>query len=70
MLPIPAHVEVMEALRMAGGNDALVEEMKLWLLKQKQTVSWNSPVATLMLFMHCFVRALTCWKAGETYVLR
>ena len=31
---------------MAGGNDALVEEMKLWLLKQKQTTSWNSPVAT------------------------
>ena len=46
MLPIPAHVEVMEALRLAGGNDALVEEMKLWLLKQKQTTSWNSPVAT------------------------
>ena len=46
MLPIPAHVEVMEALRMAGGNDALVEEMKLWLLKQKHTTSWNSPVAT------------------------
>ena len=46
MLPIPAHVEVMEALRMAGGNDALVEEMKLWLLKQKQTTCWNSPVAT------------------------
>lgn len=46
MLPIPAHVEVMEALLMAGGNEALVEEMKLWLLKQKQTVGWNSPVAT------------------------
>lgn len=46
MLPVPAHVEVMEALRMAGGNDALVEEMKLWLLKQKQATSWNSPVAT------------------------
>ncbi|WP_418696702.1 alpha-2-macroglobulin family protein [Bacteroides sp.] len=46
MLPIPVHVEVMEALRLAGGNDALVEEMKLWLLKQKQTTSWNSPVAT------------------------
>ena len=44
--PISVHVEVMEALRMAGGNDALVEEMKLWLLKQKQTTSWNSPVAT------------------------
>jgi len=44
--PISVHVAVMEALRMAGGNDALVEEMKLWLLKQKQTTSWNSPVAT------------------------
>lgn len=46
MQPVPVHVEVMEALHLAGGNDALVEEMKLWLLKQKQTVSWNSPVAT------------------------
>lgn len=46
MLPVPAHVEVMEALRMVGGNDALVEEMKLWLLKQKQATCWNSPVAT------------------------
>ena len=33
MMPVPAHVAVMEALREAGGNDALVEEMKLWLLK-------------------------------------
>lgn len=44
--PVTVHTEVMEALRLAGGNDALVEEMKLWLLKQKQTTSWNSPVAT------------------------
>ena len=43
---IHIYVEVMEALRMAGGNDALVEEMKLWLLKQQQTTCWNSPVAT------------------------
>ena len=46
MMPVPAHVVVMEALHVAGGNDALVEEMKLWLLKQKQTTSWDSPVAT------------------------
>lgn len=46
MMPVPTHVEVMEALRMAGGNNALLEEMKLWLLKQKQTAVWNSPVAT------------------------
>ena len=46
MMPVPVHVAVMDALRRAGGNDALVEEMKLWLLKQKQTTVWNSPVAT------------------------
>lgn len=44
--PVSVHVEVMEALQMAGGNEALVEEMKLWLLKQKQTTSWDSPVST------------------------
>ena len=46
MMPVPAHVAVMEALRKVGGNDVLIEEMKLWLLKQKQTTAWNSPVAT------------------------
>ena len=46
MMPIPAHVPVMEALNKTGGNGALVEEMKLWLLKQKQTTGWNSPVTT------------------------
>lgn len=44
--PVSVQVDAMEALRLAGGNDALVEEMKLWLLKQKQTISWNSSVAT------------------------
>jgi hypothetical protein len=46
MLPVTLHTEAMEALRLAGGNDALLEEMKIWLLKQKQATSWNSPVAT------------------------
>lgn len=46
MMPVPAHVKAMEALRKAGGNDALVEEMKLWLLKQKQTTCWKSSVET------------------------
>ena len=35
-----------EALELIGGNNDTVEEMKLWLLKQKQTQQWNSPVAT------------------------
>jgi hypothetical protein len=43
---LQAQVDVMEALAMAGGNDEVVEEMKLWLLKRKQTQRWDSPVST------------------------
>ena len=45
-MQMQAHVDVMEALEQTGGNTDTVEEMKLWLLKQKQTQQWNSPVAT------------------------
>lgn len=45
-LKVPAHVTVMEAMDLVGENATEVEEMKLWLLKQKQTQQWNSPVAT------------------------
>ena len=36
-MQMQAHVDVMEALEQTGGNTDTVEEMKLWLLKQKQT---------------------------------
>ena len=45
-MQMQAHVDVMEALEQTGGNTDTVEEMKLWLLKQKQTQQWNSQVAT------------------------
>ena len=47
MIPIPQHVATMEALKYVGGNDELIEEMKMWLLKQKQTRGWNSSVCTV-----------------------
>lgn len=34
----------MEALELVSGDSSTVEEMKLWLLKQKQTQAWDSPV--------------------------
>ncbi|KAA6328551.1 hypothetical protein EZS27_022572, partial [termite gut metagenome] len=45
-LKVPAHVGVMEAFDLTGDAPS-VEEMKLWLLKQKQTQQWNSPIATV-----------------------
>lgn len=46
-MKIQTHVDVMEALELIGGNEAIVEEMKLWLLAQKQTQQWKSPVASV-----------------------
>lgn len=45
-MKMQTHVDVMEALELIGGNAETVEEMKRWLLKQKQTQQWSSPVAT------------------------
>ncbi|KAA6331015.1 hypothetical protein EZS27_020341 [termite gut metagenome] len=45
-LKVPTHVSVMEAFDLMGDAQS-VEEMKLWLLKQKQTQQWNSPTATV-----------------------
>ena len=46
-LRIPAHVAVMEAFNVVAKDEKTVEEMKIWLLKQKQTQQWDSPVATV-----------------------
>lgn len=46
-MQIPAHVTVMEALELVSGDSSTIEEMKLWLLKQKQTQAWDSPVTTV-----------------------
>jgi len=51
-MQMQAHVDVMEALEAIGGNSDTVEEMKLWLLKQKQTQQWNSPVAISNVLSH------------------
>ena len=60
MFPVSFHVAAMEALSVAGdvqGTDApLLEAMKQWLLKQKQTQAWKNPVATTDA-----VYALLCW---------
>lgn len=46
-LQIPAHVDAMEAFGLVTKDATVVEEMKIWLLKQKQTQQWDSPVSTV-----------------------
>lgn len=46
MMPVTTHMAAMEALSRFEGNASLIEEMKRWLLKQKQTIQWSTPVAS------------------------
>lgn len=39
-------VAVMEAFRFLPDNQSTIEKMKVWLLQQKQTQQWDSPVST------------------------
>ena len=48
---LSTHVAAMEAIDLVGNGDEvnarLLELMKLWLLKQKQTQAWTTPLATV-----------------------
>lgn len=45
-LPIETHTAVLELFADAGGNEAEVDAMKVWLLKNKQTNNWKTTKAT------------------------
>ena len=45
---IPAHVSAMEAIMRLGENkETLLDDMRLWLLKQKQVQVWDTPVSSV-----------------------
>ena len=44
--PIEAQAMLIEAFEEVGKDDAMVEKMKVWLLKQKQTQNWGNTKAT------------------------
>lgn len=45
--PIAVQAAIIEAFAEISKSTADVEEMKIWLLKQKQTQRWDSPMATV-----------------------
>jgi hypothetical protein len=44
--PIENHVIILEAFHEVANDVAMVDEMKIWLLKQKQTQNWKTTKAT------------------------
>lgn len=65
MQPISLHVAAMEMFQMAGGEDALLEEMKVWLLLQKQAQQWLMPLLRSMRFMLSYCGARICFAIQE-----
>jgi hypothetical protein len=45
--PVAIQAAIIEAFAEVTKNNADVDEMKIWLLKQKQTQRWNSPLGTV-----------------------
>ncbi len=45
--PVSVHTEIMQAMHEIGGLSSELQEMKIWLMRQKQTQQWNSPIARL-----------------------
>ena len=43
---IPTQVAAIEAVRLVANDEKTQEEMKQWLLKQKQAQAWDTPIAT------------------------
>jgi len=45
--PVSVQVQLMEAFNLVSGNETELALMKTWLLRQKQTQQWESPVASI-----------------------
>ncbi|MEA4937083.1 MAG: alpha-2-macroglobulin family protein [Paludibacter sp.] len=45
--PVSVQVKLMEAFNLVPGNETALAQMKTWLLRQKQTQQWDSPVSSV-----------------------
>jgi uncharacterized protein YfaS (alpha-2-macroglobulin family) len=45
--PVAVQAAIIEAFTETGANTAEIDELKIWLLKQKQTQRWDSPMTSV-----------------------
>lgn len=62
--PISVHTAILEAFAEVGKNKTDLDEMKIWLLKQKQTQRWDSPLSTADA-IYALLNYGTDWLANE-----
>lgn len=69
-MQIPAHVLVMEAFQTVTNDQPVVEAMKVWLLKQKQTQSWESPIASADAIYALLMRGSNLLSNSDNVILK
>lgn len=62
--PIAVQTAIMEAFSEITKNQVDIDEMKIWLLKQKQTQRWDSPISTVDA-IYALLNYGTDWLANE-----
>jgi uncharacterized protein YfaS (alpha-2-macroglobulin family) len=62
--PIAVQAAIIEAFAEVSKNTADVDEMKIWLLRQKQTQRWDSPMATVNAIYALLLQG-SDWLANE-----
>ena len=62
---IPTQVAAMEAIRCVEKDEKMLEEMKRWLLKQKQVQCWNTPLATADAVYALLADGMALTEAGQ-----
>jgi len=62
--PIAVQAAIIEAFSEISNNTADIDEMKIWLLKQKQTQRWDSPMSTVNA-IYALLNRGNNWLANE-----
>ena len=62
---IPTQVAAMEAIQHVEKDEEMLEEMKRWLLKQKQVQCWNTPLATADAVYALLADGMVLTEAGQ-----
>ena len=62
---IPTQVAAMEAIQCVEKDEKMLEEMKRWLLKQKQVQCWNTPLATADAVYALLAEGMALTESGQ-----
>lgn len=65
--PIAVQTAILEAFLEINGNSSDIDEMKIWLLKQKQTQAWDSRISTVDAIYALLLRG-SDWLTEESTV--